>query len=750
MIEFKDSIDENNDFLNNCIDAKVLDKSNESSDEKSDTKENENTEIEVNENTFQNDSNEVDIKIENNHENKKKEINIFGCDKNKNEKADEKENKVEDDNKQFKNLETKNFSDIKENNEGKLLKEINYNYKKNIEKKGEDNKNSLEETKSELNSYEENKTNFEKIVIKKNNVKNLNAQNENNNDNNINILNHLNGKERNDNEGKEKNYDNYNEIKKENEIKCDNYSIRLSDRNNYKKIFNILYYFPQSHYNKIDRNFGLQKIHEQNIILDRYPKISIIINNIIKSIKVFCNKNKITNINNDLFNILMNYILISFYKIMEEEVKNDLTNILSKDINKNEKIKKGFNSLTLANEVSLKFLGKEKLDYKIDSFSIKLLKPEKRYKIKKISNFVLSPKEEDFDEVDEFSFLSKIKPKGLRNLGSCCYMNATLQCFFHIKEFTTYFLKNKKKIYRKKGLITNGLLDLFEGLSKNDKNTYYIPKLFKENLIEVDDLYDGGGGKDSGDLVETILTNCQEELAEDSDFPDFSIDRREERLMFLDLYYNNSQFPSIIMDLFNFDVRLKSRCYGCGTEHFNIVCENVLLFDLEGIYNYKITKNQKENEKNLFNTKKKILSVYDCLTSYSFNFPIRKNVVCKYCNQTTDILQIRSFITLPKYFIMIMSRGEGEKFVCNVDFEEKLDLYDYYYSIKGIKKETITEYSLLAGTILYGSRGYGHTVAFCKHFNGDYYLFNDSSVRKTSFEEIKKEKVYLLFYQKKN
>ena len=72
MIEFKDSIEENNGFLNICIDTKVLDKSSESSDEKSDTKENENTEIEVNENTLQNDNNEVNLKIENNKEKKKR------------------------------------------------------------------------------------------------------------------------------------------------------------------------------------------------------------------------------------------------------------------------------------------------------------------------------------------------------------------------------------------------------------------------------------------------------------------------------------------------------------------------------------------------------------------------------------------------------------------------------------------------------------------------------------------------------
>jgi ubiquitin C-terminal hydrolase len=56
----------------------------------------------------------------------------------------------------------------------------------------------------------------------------------------------------------------------------------------------------------------------------------------------------------------------------------------------------------------------------------------------------------------------------------------------------------------------------------------------------------------------------------------------------------------------------------------------------------------------------------------------------------------------------------------------------------------------LAGTILYGSGGWGHTVAFAKHFDGEYYIFNDSSTRRTTLDEIKKSKIYLLFYQKIN
>ena len=99
---------------------------------------------------------------------------------------------------------------------------------------------------------------------------------------------------------------------------------------------------------------------------------------------------------------------------------------------------------------------------------------------------------------------------------------------------------------------------------------------------------------------------------------------------------------------------------------------------------------------------------------------------------------------------MIMSRGEREKFECDVDFEEELDLRDLYSGMKGIDKENSTQYNLLAGTILYGSGGWGHTVAFARHFDGEYYIFNDSSTRRSSLDEIKKSKIYLLFYQKLN
>ena len=71
-----------------------------------------------------------------------------------------------------------------------------------------------------------------------------------------------------------------------------------------------------------------------------------------------------------------------------------------------------------------------------------------------------------------------------------------------------------------------GLLGLIKGLSKKDNFTYFEPQLFKDNLISIDDIFEGGEGKDSRDLDRTLLTKCQEELTEEYELSDFSIEQR--------------------------------------------------------------------------------------------------------------------------------------------------------------------------------------------------------------------------------
>ena len=232
-----------------------------------------------------------------------------------------------------------------------------------------------------------------------------------------------------------------------------------------------------------------------------------------------------------------------------------------------------------------------------------------------------------------------------------------------------------------------------------------------------------------------------------------SIDQRQSRLIYLDLYYRNSKVRSIISDLFNFEANSASKCLSCGVPFYNISTEYSILFSLEGVYNcMKKINNQEDNENiiSFHNYHQRRVSLEECLTHYTLDGALNENAFCKYCNKNSSILTTRSFLTLPKILILIMSRGEREKFECDVDFEEELDLDDLYSGIKGFDRDVNTKYTLLAGTILLGSGGWGHTIAFAKHFDGEYYIFNDSSSRKSSFNEIKKSKIYLLFYKKIN
>jgi len=417
----------------------------------------------------------------------------------------------------------------------------------------------------------------------------------------------------------------------------------------------------------------------------------------------------------------------------QEQIKKEITN---DEINEKEESIIPETNIPL-NEVPEK---SEKNLFEKTSFSINILSKKKIInEIEKNINFSII----EIDYGNDLSYFSKIKPKGLENLGGCCYMNSTLQCLYHIKEFTNYIFKNRKTIQKNNGLISTGLLDTFEGLSKQDLYHYYSPQKFLNNLIEIDDSFKGSKGNDSGDLLSTILTACQEELGQDSDPQDMSLDQKQENLIFSDLFHKNIEVSSIIYELFSYYIRIKNICFECGAIYYSINIDYMIIFNLEQVFRM----NSNDLTTSSYN---RVVSIENCLSTFSFDKSsfCLKGILCKYCNKVSNKFSVKSFATLPKYLIMVMYRGKDEKFECKVDFKEYLDLKESYYNVKGVPIEKSTKYSLFCGTILYGSKGYGHTVAFCKHFDNKYYIFNDTTTRKTDFNEIQKQKIYLLIYKK--
>ena len=349
--------------------------------------------------------------------------------------------------------------------------------------------------------------------------------------------------------------------------------------------------------------------------------------------------------------------------------------------------------------------------------------------------------QKDKKEIYLFIFdLSNIKPRGLINLGSTCFMNSVLQSFFHVKKLSQYFIQEIEKDKNKfiDCPLTNAYISVILGLiNKNNDKIAFKPIEFNKELIEINNSYDNYKGSDPKDVVYDFIHKIHREINGDNSI---QLNNKLNQLDKLKMFYyykeQEEETESIISLLFGWCQQIEKYCEKCKIKSYNFNYEFFITFNLEAIYSdlmkAKINKERELNLKECFN-----------------NYFGKKNKLftCPACKTRMKGIVSNKICVLPNYFIIILNRGKNDKFNCKVNFDYILDIEDITEQIES--KKVNTKYELIAATFLYGPSGEGgHTVAFCKHFDNNYYLYNDSTYSKKKLEQLKNNKAFLLYYER--
>ena len=359
---------------------------------------------------------------------------------------------------------------------------------------------------------------------------------------------------------------------------------------------------------------------------------------------------------------------------------------------------------------------------------------------------------------------------GLQNVGATCYMNATLQCLFHIKELSFFFLNWYYSLYNSFSCNPFYLSNVFNGKPlfaqymnllcqvfypelNGNQNTYYAPHAFKNTISVLNPLFAGYAANDAKDLLQCILENMHGELKwAEQNFVEYNIDQRDEnaaRQYFYDSYITQNKSP--INDYLYGINEMKTTCLSCKTTKYNFQCYNLLYFPLKEAKRVTVLK-KKEKDKD-FDEENYILTLEDCFAhNQHINYFTGDNkMYCNECKKEADADYQTVLYTTPTVLSIVLNRGKAnEDFQEDFKFGAELDIKEYIHNT-AIKHG---KYYLIGMVVHSGESSMnGHFIAYCRmDKNADWYCYNDAFVDPVDNieEKFKVNKPYILFYHYDN
>ena len=312
---------------------------------------------------------------------------------------------------------------------------------------------------------------------------------------------------------------------------------------------------------------------------------------------------------------------------------------------------------------------------------------------------------------------NKIKLFGLKNLKFDCYLNSSLQVFFHLKLFNEKIKNFGSQIKSKE--LSNKYLELINEIDKG-KSTIFDAKGIKSKLSEIESKYKYDYQHDANEFISLFLNQMKEEVklvnGKQLEKTIIPANKFEEEAFFKLENEFFKKYNSFLIEFFY--GRLKKEIL-CQDKH--VIKVNFQVFNMIELLDSS------------YNTINKLLQNYQVEKKIDTKIKIK----CQFCKKEYNNYYSKTTIyNLPYYLILYLVNPIN-------------NFYEYTIEANKIcEKQNNEQYELISSISYYGNYKNGHYFAKCKDMsNNEWYEFSDEHWNKINGREINQNDI-ILFYKK--
>jgi len=385
------------------------------------------------------------------------------------------------------------------------------------------------------------------------------------------------------------------------------------------------------------------------------------------------------------------------------------------------------------------------------------------------------PTEEEAEKIRSNSTLLRCSGlRGLRNLGSTCFMNVIIQSFIHNPLLRAHFLgdRHNYKLCKNTLCLACELDKLFAQFYSGDR-TPFGPCEFLYVVWK----------------TEKHMAGYQQQDAHE--FLICALDQLHQSCCILKNRDDSSKCKCIIHQIFSGSLRSDVTCTKCGTVSVKEDLFMDLSLDIKDSSIKKPSRKRKhkkdvENDHNdtddsvtndvdsvssLNSTvnDEPVITLADCLNRFTIPEKISEKYMCTNCNSYQDATKQLSLKSLPPVLCISLKRFEHShitktKIETMIKIPVELDLTPYTSPsiIENSKREKYNEnhpnkklenvppnplnfYQLFAVTVHTGGLETGHYTAFAK-CHGEWFKFDDQTITLATEQEVLASNIYMCFY----